>query len=118
LACIPEIYLNGRAYGGLISNAKSLAAYLESVLNHELLSPEITSMMFTEQMGGMCLGWFKGEVDGKKYYCHSGGGGAYGCEIRIYPSENLTSVVMFNRSMMFRDERILDKIDRVTIPLI
>lgn len=113
-----KFYLNGRAYGGLISNAKSLAAYLQAVLNRELLSPEYTTMMFTEQMSSMCLGWFTGEVDGRKYYCHSGGGGAYGCEIRIYPSENLASVVMFNRSMMFRDERILDKIDRVMIPLI
>ena len=111
-----KFYLNGRAYGGLISNAKSLAAYVQAVLNHKLLSPESTSMMFTEQMGGMCLGWFKGEVDGRKYFCHSGGGGAYGCEIRIYPSENLASVVMFNRSMMFKDERILDRIDRVMLP--
>jgi hypothetical protein len=58
----------------------------------------------------MCLSWFTGELKGKPYLTHVGGGGGYYCEMRIYRKLGLGSVIMFNRSGM-KDERFLDKVD-------
>jgi len=60
----------------------------------------------------MCLSWFAGELSGKKYFAHAGGGGGYYCEIRIYPEIKMGSVVFFNRTGM-SDERYLDKLDKI-----
>ena len=62
-----------------------------------------------EKPTGVCMFWFKGELNGHTYYAHAGGGFYY-CEIRIYPELGTGSVVMFNRSGM-TDERFLDRAD-------
>ncbi|MBK7650877.1 MAG: hypothetical protein IPJ20_09180 [Flammeovirgaceae bacterium] len=63
---------------------------------------------------GMCLSWFSGQMDGNKYFAHAGGGGGYYCEIRLYPSNGIGSVIMFNRTGM-SDERFLDKLDKYVL---
>ena len=73
-------------------------------------------MLFTENLTnkgrstGMCLSWFKGELNGQKFFTHAGGGGGYYCEIRIYPETGIGSVVFLNRTGLF-DQRFLDKVD-------
>ncbi len=110
-------YVNGISYGGLIGNAVGFTKYIQELLKSEsiLLSDEYKNLLFTENMTndkkatGMCMSWFKGELNGHTYYAHAGGGFYY-CEIRIYPELGTGSVVMFNRSGM-RDERFLDRVD-------
>jgi len=109
---------NGKSYGGLISNARSLTQYLQTLLedNSPLLNNESKNILLTEQKNhkseatGMALGWFCGNLNGYKYFCHAGGGVGYYAEIRIYPELKISSLIIRNRSGM-KDERILDKLD-------
>jgi D-alanyl-D-alanine carboxypeptidase len=113
-------YVNGAPYGGLIGTADSFIKYIQNLLNRNsvLLSPEYMNMLFMENHTvnnmptGMCLAWFKGELNGRTYYTHAGGGGGYYCEIRIYPGQGLGSVIFFNRTGM-SDQRFLDRTDKI-----
>jgi CubicO group peptidase (beta-lactamase class C family) len=110
-----NFYVNGKAYGGFVGNARGLIAYMQSYLEHGIFYHEETErLMFTEQKGGMSLGWFTGSLLDTQYVCHAGGGGGYYCEIRIYPNLGLASVLLRNKSS-FGDLRLLDKIDAQTI---
>ena len=112
-------YVNGVSYGGLIGTPMAFAKYIQQLLepNSLLLSNDDKESLFTEnytmdgKSTGMCLSWFTGQVNGKKYFTHAGGGGGYYCEIRVYPGEGIGSVIFFNRTGM-SDERFLDKVDR------
>jgi D-alanyl-D-alanine carboxypeptidase len=111
-------YVNGTSYGGLIGTARAFAKYIQELLRpgNKLISDEYKKKMFTENLTnnntrtGMCLSWFTGKLNGRRYYAHAGGGGGFYCEIRIYPNTGVGSVVMFNRTGM-KDERFLDKVD-------
>jgi CubicO group peptidase (beta-lactamase class C family) len=110
-----NFYVNGKAYGGFVGNARGLMKYLQSYLSNKMFLNQVTrSLMFTEQKGGMALGWFIGKLMNTDYVCHAGGGGGYYCEIRIYPSLGLASVLLRNKSS-FGDLRLLDKIDALSI---
>ncbi|MFV5692722.1 serine hydrolase domain-containing protein [Flavobacterium sp. LT1R49] len=115
-------YVNGVSYGGLIGTSNALVKYIQELLkpNCKLIKDDYKKMLFIEnytnnnKATGMCLSWFKGQLNGKQYYAHAGGGGGYYCEIRIYPDLGIGSVIMFNRTGM-TDERFLDKIDKYII---
>jgi len=110
-----NFYVNGKAYGGYVGNARGLTAYLQSYLNDRIFTQKETKeFMFTGQKGGMALGWFTGSVKGHDYVCHAGGGGGYYCEIRIYPGLALATVLLRNKSS-FGDLRLLDRIDGKTL---
>jgi hypothetical protein len=82
-----------------------------------LISGRSKDLLFSEnhlnngKASGMCLAWFTGDLNGKIYFTHAGGGGGYYCEIRLYPEIETGSVIMFNTTGM-RDERFLNKVDR------
>lgn len=111
-------YVSGKAYGGLVANASSLAAFIDTLFKNGsvLLDDSTKEALFTTQiMSGskpipMTLGWFTGQLNGIKYFTHAGGGGGYYCEMRHYPATKITSVIMFNRTGT-SDERFLDKVD-------
>lgn len=110
-------YLNGYAYGGLIGNAQGFAAYLQTLLKHDrLVSDRQKAKLFKSQqtLDGetqeYCLGWYRGKLINETYYAHAGGGGGYYCEIRLYPSRKMASVIMLNRTGV-SDKRILDNLD-------
>jgi D-alanyl-D-alanine carboxypeptidase len=115
-------YVNGASYGGLIGTTNALIKYVQELLKTDsvLISDTYRKMLFTENYTtdnkptGMCLSWFKGEMNGHTYYTHAGGGGGYYCEIRLYPEKETGSVLMFNRTGM-TDERFLSKLDRYFI---
>ncbi len=115
-------YVNGAPYGGLIGTANSFVKYIQDLLKPDpsLLSQDSKRLLFTENFTagnkptGMCLSWFKGELNGHTYFAHAGGGGGYYCEIRMYPTLARGSVIMFNRTGM-TDERVLDRVDRFLI---
>lgn len=110
-------YLDGKAYGGLIGNARGFARYLQAILRKDApFSPAVVERMFTSGMTNdgetvpYAMGWFHGTLEGEPYFAHAGGGGGYYCEIRVYPRLERASVIMFNRSGI-SDERYLDKVD-------
>ncbi|MFV8328239.1 serine hydrolase domain-containing protein [Flavobacterium sp. ZS1P14] len=114
-------YVNGVSYGGLIGTSNAFVKYIQELLkpNCKLITADYKKKLFTEnytnnnKTTGMCLSWFKGQLKGKQYYAHAGGGGYY-CEIRIYPDLEIGSVIIFNRTGM-TDERFLDKVDKYII---
>ena len=113
-------YVNDPAYGGLIGTPLSFVTYVQELLKPEcaLISDKFKEDMFTEnktnrgENTGMCLSWFKGQLDGHRYFSHAGGGGGYYCEIRLYPDLKLGSVVFFNRTGT-SDQRFLDLPDSI-----
>ena len=114
---VRNTYVNGISYGGLIGSGSGFVSYLQELLKpvHRLISEEYKGQLFTEHKTnnnkptGMCLGWFKGELNGHTYFTHAGGGFYY-CEIRLYPALGTGSVIMFNRTGM-TDIRFLDGVD-------
>ena len=114
------IYLNGAAYGGLIGTPGAFIAFAQNLLKPDgnLFSVESKQTMWQEnrlndgKASGMSLGWYKGNLGGKPYSCHAGGGGGFYCEIRVYSESALGSAVFMNRSG-FSDERFLDKADAI-----
>lgn len=114
-------YVNGISYGGLIGTGRGFVSYLQELLkpDNRLISDEYRNQLFTENITinnkatGMCLSWFKGELEGHTYFAHAGGGFYY-CEIRLYPELGTGSVIMFNRTGM-TDARFLDKVDKFNL---
>lgn len=112
-------YVNGSSYGGLIGTPYAFVKYIQQLLKPDnlLLSDKYKKALFTEnhvingKPTGMCLSWFSGQLNGRRYFAHAGGGGGYYCEIRMYPDKGIGSVIFFNRTGM-SDERLLDKVDR------
>ena len=112
------IYVNGTSHGGLIGTSNAFQKYIQELLkpNCKLIKDDYKKMLFKEnhtnngEATGMCLSWFKGQLNKHQYFTHAGGGGGYYCEIRLYPELGLGSVIMFNRTGL-KDERILDKLD-------
>ena len=113
-----DYYVNGTSYGGLIGTSDALVKYIQELLqpDYKLITGYYKELLLTENFTstnkgtGMCLSWFSGKLHGKQYFTHAGGGGGYYCEIRIYPSLGIGSVIAFNRTGM-KDERFLDSID-------
>jgi D-alanyl-D-alanine carboxypeptidase len=114
-----DFYINGASYGGLIGNVNAFSRYIRELLKPDckLINEEFKTALFSENRTntgkptGMCMSWFKGQLNGEDYFTHAGGGGGYYCEIRIYPNRDMGSVIMFNRTGM-TDERFLDKVDK------
>lgn len=117
-----EMFMNGPSYGGLKGTGMAYVKYLQELLKSDncLISEEYKQMLFTENIlnngkpSGMCLSWFKSELNGHTYFAHAGGGVGFYCEIRIYPDIDMGSVIMFNRSGM-KNESFLDKLDKYLI---
>jgi len=115
-------YVNGASYGGLIGTSNAFVKYIQELLKPDckLITDDYKKKLFIENYTnnnkptGMCLSWFSGQLNGKQYFAHAGGGGGYYCEIRIYPDLGIGSVIMFNRTGM-TDERFLDKLDKYII---
>ena len=115
-------YVNGTSYGGLIGTSNAFVKYIQELLrpNCKLITNNYKDLLFIEnytranKATGMCMSWFSGELIGKKYFSHAGGGGGYYCEIRMYPDLGIGSVIMFNRTGM-KDKRFLNTVDKYFI---
>ncbi|MFY0644350.1 MAG: beta-lactamase family protein [Bacteroidia bacterium] len=111
-------YVNGVAYGGLLASPKAMMHYCQTLFDegNVLLSQHVIKEMLSVQSTSqgktthMALGWFRGELNNKEYFCHAGGGGGYYSEVRVYPALRTGSIVMLNSSGM-RDIRLLDHLD-------
>lgn len=112
-------YVNGASHGGLIGTSNAFVCYIQELLkpNGKLITDNYKKKLFIEnytnrnKATGMCLSWFKGQLNGHQYFTHVGGGGGFYCEIRMYPDKGKGSVLLFNRTGI-RDERFLDRLDK------
>lgn len=113
-----NILVNGAAYGGIIGSAAGFARYLQAALAVEKpFSREMLDLLWdvgparSGDRRRRGLAWVYGDLGGARYFAHSGGGGGYYCEIRIYPDLQLASVIMTNNTGISA-QHYLDNIDR------
>ena len=112
-------YLNGPAFGGLIGTARGFSRFLQDQLRTEsvLFGLETKRLLETRQTDGagrpipMTPGWHVGETHGVAYFFKEGGGGGFHCEMRIYPTRGIATVVLAN-STEFSSTGFLNRVDR------
>lgn len=112
-------YLNGPAFGGLIGTARGFSRFLQDQLRTEsvLFAPQTKRLLETRQTDAagrpipMTLGWHVGETSGVAYFFKEGGGGGFHCEMRIYPTRGIATVVLAN-STEFSSTGFLNRVDR------
>jgi CubicO group peptidase (beta-lactamase class C family) len=99
-----RFYFNAPAHGGIITSAESYAEGFRELLGpgSRLLGEPARARLFTEQVRSgrtaFALAWSVGELDGRPYYGHRGGGLGYVAEVRLYPESGLGSILLMNRT--------------------
>jgi len=82
---VNDAYVDGPAYGGLVTSARALARLLQDLLadDSRLLGPRGRRLLLERQRDPdgepveMTLGWHVGERDGAPYYFKEGGGAGF-----------------------------------------
>ena len=119
---INNVYLNGPAFGGAIGSARAFSLILQSLLSETsvLLGGDVKQYLYSQEKTNsgkkidMTLGWHIGELNETKYYFKEGGGAGFHSEMRIYPDENLASVLMVNRTS-FNTRKQLSNLDSLVM---
>ncbi|HSC64619.1 MAG TPA: serine hydrolase domain-containing protein [Caldimonas sp.] len=105
--------VNGSAYGGLVGNARGLAAFGHAMLGLGGACGIAREPLLATAPGpgpARTLAWFEGRLQGRRWLAHAGGGlGGYG-ELRLYPELEVVSVLVSNAPGL-RDHRWLDLLD-------
>jgi CubicO group peptidase (beta-lactamase class C family) len=115
---VKDSYLDGLAFGGMVSSARALGRLLQDQLAPEsvLLGPEGRRLLYETQRDNagecvpMTLGWHVGER-GRECFFKEGGGAGFHGEMRIYPSAGAALVAVAN-SGAFGVKRFLDRAER------
>lgn len=101
----PPFYFNHPSHGGIVASSGEYAKIFMDLMKNEksiLLSPESIKQMFTNQIRyddtSMAVSWFMGKMNKKPYFYHQGSGMGYVAEVRIYPEENIGSIILMNRT--------------------
>jgi D-alanyl-D-alanine carboxypeptidase len=116
---VRDHYPNGPAFGGLIGTARAFGRFLQDQLRpHSVLFDDSTRDLFYAQQHtsdgrpiAMTLGWHIGTLDGTRFYYKEGGGGGFHCEMRLYPSAGIATVLMTNATAVDVTS-ILNRTDR------
>jgi len=116
---VHDHYLNGPAFGGIVASARAIGLFLQDQIRDTslLFTKQTQSLFFTQQKNNdgepvaMTLGWHIGKIDDAQYYFKEGGGGGFHCEMRIYPSSGIASVVIANNTS-FDVKDFLDSVDK------
>jgi CubicO group peptidase (beta-lactamase class C family) len=116
---IRDHYLNGPAFGGLVGTAAGFGAFLRDQLAaHSCLFGDQTRALFVEPQRTargtipMTLGWHMGSGDGTTHLFKEGGGGGFHCMMRLYPREQLGTVLMTNATGL-DVKAALDRVDAI-----
>jgi D-alanyl-D-alanine carboxypeptidase len=120
---LQNVYVNGPAFGGLVGSARSFSRFLRDQLQTDsVLFTAETKRAFeaqqTDKAGRaipMTLGWHIGKVHSTAYFFKEGGGGGFHCEMRLYRTKAIGSVVMVN-STQFDTTRFLNGVDATFLP--
>jgi len=115
---IKNHYLNGPAFGGLVGSARSFGRFLQDQLKEApvLFSKERKNLFYAQQKNNvgepvqMTLGWHVGDLNGTEYFFKEGGGAGYHCEMRIYPTQAVATVIMVNKTK-FDSSKYLNVLD-------
>jgi CubicO group peptidase (beta-lactamase class C family) len=102
----------GLGYGGLYATISAFTAVLQDLLAADpvLLGPEWRDRMFEQQhtsdgeMIASTLGWFAGELNGRRYFGKHGGGLGFQGNVRIYPDQRLGTVYHANTTSISEAE--------------
>lgn len=116
---VNDVYLNGPAFGGAIGSAEAFSRILQDLLSEEplLLGKNALQLLYRQEKTDsgklipVTLGWHIGELNGVRYFYKEGGGAGFHCEMRVYPSVGVASVIMTNRTS-FNSRKELSRIDR------
>lgn len=119
---IKDVYVNGPAFGGAIGSAKAFSRLLQNLLAGKsiLLGGSGIQFLFTQEKRNdrepiaMTLGWHVSELNGLRYFYKEGGGAGFHSEMRMYPSADLASVIMTNRTS-FNSKKELSRVDSIFI---
>lgn len=93
---------NKWAGGGYLSTASDLVRYGSAYLTHDLLQPETVRMMWTSQRTrggeatGYGIGWFVGDVDGRRQVWHTGGAVGGSTILLIWPDDHVVVSILTN----------------------
>lgn len=120
---IRDVYVNGPSFGGAIGSAKAFGVILQDLLAERsvLLHNRSKELLYARQttISGkpidMTLGWHIGTLEGVEYFYKEGGGAGFHCEMRVYPTEGLGSVIMTNRTS-FNTRKALGRLDKKFFP--
>jgi len=115
---IQSHYLNGPAFGGLVGTASGFAKFLQDQLRERsvLFNDTTRHLLYAQQQTvrgtpvAVTLGWHIGDLDGTRFFYKEGGGGGFHCMMRVYPGDEIGTVVMTNATG-FDVRRLLDTID-------
>ena len=98
-------YFNHPSHGGIIASASEYAKIFMDLMSgnkSDLLSPEFIKKMFSEQIKykdtTMAVSWFMDSMENIPYFYHQGSGMGYVAEVRIYPEDNIGSIILMNRT--------------------
>lgn len=98
-------YFNHPSHGGIMASANEYAKIFMSLMRNKkskILTENSIKQMFTQQSyydeQSIAISWFMGKMDGSSYFYHQGSGLGYVAEVRIYPKENIGSIILMNRS--------------------
>jgi D-alanyl-D-alanine carboxypeptidase len=116
---IKDNYVNGPAFGGAVSSARSVAGFLQDQLREEsmLFTRQTWSLFFEQQKTNagnpidMTLGWHIGANRNVVYFYKGGAGAGFHAEMRLYPSVGIASVVIGNNTA-FKVKPFLNTADR------
>ena len=98
-------YFNHPSHGGIMASANEYAKIFMSLMKKDksdLLSPGFIQQMFTMQSQykneSIAISWFMDKMNKTPYFYHQGSGMGYVAEVRIYPQENIGTLILMNRT--------------------
>lgn len=98
-------YFNHPSHGGIVASAGEFAKIFMSLMQHDksaLLPASYIDKMFTMQSQyddtAIAISWFMSKMNNIPYFYHQGSGMGYIAEVRIYPDNNMGSIILMNRT--------------------
>uniref|UniRef100_A0A7S2IDT6 AB hydrolase-1 domain-containing protein n=1 Tax=Helicotheca tamesis TaxID=374047 RepID=A0A7S2IDT6_9STRA len=87
-------YPDGSSYGGLVGSSRSLASFLQLILQGKVLSSSSLDLLFTPQNNHMSVGLHLRSHQGMQIYHKEGGGAGCHSTIQFRPSHDLAGCVI------------------------
>jgi D-alanyl-D-alanine carboxypeptidase len=103
LSWFQRLYIDVTPSTGLVGPAPDVARLMTAYLNNgvldgtAILSPEsVAQLTSTAGIDGHGLGWFLGNLNGKRFLEHAGGGPGFATEMMLFPESSLGIAILAN----------------------